>query len=94
MNTNYKGAVGQFPIDARAICINCKEKLSKKHGLNRNRPDQPPTVMGWFLGDTGTRCLWCHKEAWTDSEFWKRTGSSEYRAGRFDLNWDFRPKEF
>lgn len=93
MKTNARGAVGMFPIHELAVCISCKELLKKKHGLNQARDGQPPSVMGWFLGDTGPRCMWCHKEAWTDSEFWKRTGSSEYHAGRFDLDWDFRPKD-
>jgi hypothetical protein len=93
VKTNYRGAVGCFPIHHLAICINCKETLSKKHGLNPQRDGGPPTVMGWFLFDTGPRCIHCHKEAWMDAEFQKRTGSSEYSAKRWDLDWAFRPKE-
>jgi len=83
MRTNYAGAVGMYPIHPEAICINCKEKLSKKHGMNQNVERQ--SVMGWFMGGTGPRCIWCHKEAWTDREFWKRTGHSENSAARWQL---------
>ena len=82
-----------FPIDYRAVCMDCKEPLAKKHGLNKNRAGEPPTVMAWFLFDVGPRCIWCHQKAWTDSEYQKRTGSREYSAKRWDLDWDFRPKE-
>lgn len=91
MKTDARGAVGMYPIRADALCISCKERLAKKHGLNQNR-DGEPTVMGWFVGGTGPRCIWCHQQAWQDREFWARTGSSEYSARRWDLERDFRPK--
>jgi hypothetical protein len=93
MQPHYRGDVGMFPIHVDAICINCKEPLKKKHGINPNRPGEPPTVMGWMLGGTGPRCVWCHREAWCDAEFWKRQGHSEYTSRRYDVEWDFRPKE-
>lgn len=86
MKTNYNGAVGMFPIHPEAFCINCKEKLAKKHGLN----PADGKVMGWFLGGTGPRCIWCHKVAWTDKEFWSRTGHSENNARRWRLEGNFR----
>ncbi len=84
INPSAYGAVGMYPIHAEAICIFCKEKLSKKHGLNQNR-DGAPTVMGWFIGGTGPRCIWCHKQAWTDREFWQRTGTSDHLSGQYNL---------
>ena len=86
MKTDPYGAVGMYPIRPDAICINCKEALKKKHGINQ----ADGKVYGWFLGNTGPRCIWCHKQAWTDREFWQRTGHSENSASRWQLHGNFR----
>lgn len=87
MKTNPHGEVGMYPIRPDALCINCKDKLAKRHGLN----PVDGKVYGWFMGGTGPRCVWCHKEAWCDKEFWNRTGHSENAASRWGLHSNVRP---
>lgn len=76
---------GMYVLPAHAICMHCKEPLSKRHGLNQNRPDQAPSVYGWFLFGVGPLCLWCATKFWTDPDFFKRSGSNEYHASNWDL---------
>ncbi len=91
---NQYGRSGWFPLPAdRAVCFYCKQPLAKLHGLNQNRPqDRQPTVQGGFLFGVGPYCLFCLERAWTDPDFMKRWGSSEYSASRWDLDADFRPR--
>jgi hypothetical protein len=79
-----QGKTGMFILPAHAVCMHCKEPLSKRHGLNQNR-EGPATVCGWFLFAVGPLCLWCTQRFWTDKEWWTRSGSSEYHSGNWDL---------
>ncbi len=83
-----RGGTGWFPIPD-ANCLYCKDRLSKLHGFNQNR-EGPPTVMGLFLFGAGPWCVHCGTKAWTDKDFFKRSGANEYSASRFDLGADFR----
>ena len=76
---------GMFVLPAaRAVCMHCKEPLSKRHGLNQNR-EGVATVMGWFLFGVGPLCLWDATKFWTDPEFFRRSGSNECHASNWDL---------
>jgi hypothetical protein len=88
MNPHYLGEAGMFFLraDKHPKCISCKEWLVKRHGLVQDGDGhlkEPHQVIGWFLGHSGPRCMWCHKEAWTDQEFWQRTGSVTDTAYRW-----------
>lgn len=88
-----RGQTGWFPIPAgKASCLYCHEPLKKLHGLNRNRDEREPTVMGLFLFGAGPWCIHCGTKAWTDPDFWTRSGANEYAASNWDLNRDFRAK--
>lgn len=91
MRPTYHGEAGMHYLLAQKHpkCIYCKEYLVKKHGLvqdGEGRNKQPLQVIGWFLGHSGPRCLWCHKEAWTDQEFWRRTGHSSDTANSWQAD--------
>ena len=85
MNPTYHGESGMYFLLASKApkCILCKTYLVKKHGLVKDGDGglkEPYQVIGWFLGHSGPRCLWCHTEAWRDQEFWRRTGHSSDTA--------------
>lgn len=70
-------------------CILCREPLLKKHGLiqdGEGKAKRPLQVIGWFIGHTGPRCIWCHQQAWVDREFWTRTGSRDDTAGKWQAD--------
>ena len=80
---NGRGKSGMFIFPAAAECFFCHEKLAKRHGINQNRMDEQPTVMGWILFDVGPYCLWCATRAWTDPDLMRRSGSNDYHARRW-----------
>jgi hypothetical protein len=79
-------ATGMFPLPVarHPTCVHCKEPLVKRHGINLNRPGQRPSVMGFFAFGVGPFCIYCQTHAWSDAEFFSRSGHSQYSA----LNWD------
>lgn len=75
-----------LPIDRYPKCIHCKELLVKRHSINGNRPAEAKSVMGWFSFGVGPFCIYCQTKAWTDREFFERSGHSDYHWSKWNLN--------
>ncbi len=84
-------ATGWFPVPAdKAYCLYCHEPLRKLHGVNQTNKNE---VMGLFLFGTGVWCIHCGVKAWTDPDFFRRSGSNAYSSRHWDLERGFRPRD-